>query len=211
MENNYFYTNICETFEYEIKKSKFYVLIFPLIDLKDYQEEKIKLKINEIKKEAKIKFPKATHYCYGYKIDNNLKSSDDNEPQGSAGLPILNSIINSNFNNIFVMVIRYYGGIKLGKSNLTRTYGDYSLESLNKITKLTKIALDKYEIEVDYNNLYLVEKYINNNQIFLKSYLEKSIKMTIACDFNTFKNIENILLSFKKIGIVNNYLPLSKN
>lgn len=211
MENNYFYTNIKQTFEYEIKKSKFYVLIFPLINLKDYQEETIKLKINDIKKEAKNTFPKATHYCYGYKIDNNLKSSDDNEPQGSAGLPILNSIINSNFNNILVMVIRYYGGIKLGKSNLTRTYGDFSLESLNKINKLIKIQLDKYEIEVDYNNSYLIEKYINDNQIFEKSYLEKSIKMTIACDFNTFTNIENILLNFNKIGIVNNYLPLSKN
>lgn len=82
--------------------------------------------VQEILSDLKIKYKKATHICYAYKICQNkielVKFSDDNEPNGSAGRPILNVIEKSKLKNVLVVVIRYFGGIKLGVGGLFRAY-----------------------------------------------------------------------------------------
>ena len=99
--------------ELEIKKSKFICLIYK-IDNKDL----VNNIINDLKKEYKH----ATHYCYAYIIENNQKYYDDKEPKGSAGIPILNVLKKKNLTNTLAVVIRYYGGIKLGIGPLIRAY-----------------------------------------------------------------------------------------
>ena len=107
--------------EIVIKNSRFICYLFkinsPNID--DY--------INNIK----IEHPKATHYCYGYKYLDIEHSSDDGEPSGTAGMPILNVIKKEQLQNILIVVVRYFGGTLLGASRLLRTYLQAGVDVIN--------------------------------------------------------------------------------
>lgn len=104
-------------FELIIKKSKFYGYAYDVSS-----EEEIKTHLEKLKKENK----KATHICYAYSLLSNgvqkEKFCDDNEPNGTAGRPILEVIKKKNMNNVVVFVVRYFGGIKLGAGGLIRAY-----------------------------------------------------------------------------------------
>lgn len=105
-----------ETFELEISKSKFIAYKKELTSL-----EEVKAFLLQLKKEHK----KARHICYAYVYKNEViseKCSDDGEPGGTAGYPILNVIKKKNLTNVIVAVVRYFGGIKLGAGGLTRAY-----------------------------------------------------------------------------------------
>lgn len=98
------------------KKSKFVGLLFEITS---------KEQVVEILENIKQQHKKATHICYAYKITNGqeiVKFSDDGEPNGTAGRPILNVIEKKNLTNILVVVVRYFGGIKLGAGGLCRAY-----------------------------------------------------------------------------------------
>ena len=105
-----------ETFELEINKSRFIAYKKELTSL-----EEVKAFLLQLKKEHK----KARHICYAYVYRNEVvseKCSDDGEPSGTAGYPILNVIKKKNLTNVMVAVVRYFGGIKLGAGGLTRAY-----------------------------------------------------------------------------------------
>ena len=97
----------------EIKKSKFIAYYYEVTNI----EEVTKILI-ELKKEHK----KARHIPYAYKIDNEIKKSDDKEPSGTSGTPILNIIEKNNLNHTLIAIVRYFGGIKLGTGGLIRAY-----------------------------------------------------------------------------------------
>ena len=99
--------------EIVIKKSRFLGFIYEIDN-----EEDIKNILNNIRKEHK----KAKHFPYAYKLNNMAKKSDDKEPSGTAGLPIYNIIERNNLNNILIIIVRYFGGIKLGAGGLIRAY-----------------------------------------------------------------------------------------
>ena len=98
---------------YEIKKSKFYAFNYSV----DSTEE-INTILDSLKKEHK----KARHIVYAYKIDGIEKKYDDGEPSGTAGLPLYNIINKKKLNHILIVVVRYFGGIKLGAGGLLRAY-----------------------------------------------------------------------------------------
>ena len=98
---------------YEIKKSKFYAF--------NYNVESID-EINQILEILKKEHKKAKHIVYAYKIDGIEKKYDDGEPSGTAGLPLYNIINKKNLNHILIVVVRYFGGIKLGAGGLLRAY-----------------------------------------------------------------------------------------
>jgi len=106
-----------------IKKSKFMAYAFNVTN---------KEVIDEILAELKKEHRKARHLPYAYKFDNNIKKSDDKEPANTAGGPILNIIEKNNLNNILIVVIRYFGGIKLGAGGLIRAYGAAAKEVIEK-------------------------------------------------------------------------------
>lgn len=111
--------------EIEIKKSKFIAYLFELESL-----DEAKQAIESLKKEHK----KANHVCYAYVYNREVvaeKCSDDGEPKGTAGYPILNVIKMKKFNNVMVAVVRYFGGIKLGAGGLTRAYTKSAASVLN--------------------------------------------------------------------------------
>lgn len=106
---------------FEIKKSKFIVNIAHACD------EKSAFSFLEEKKDLQ-----ANHNCWAFKIENVLRFSDDGEPSGTAGKPILNAIVNNNFDQTIVIVTRYFGGIKLGAGGLIRAYSGVVSDALKE-------------------------------------------------------------------------------
>jgi uncharacterized YigZ family protein len=129
-----------DKYELIIKNSKFISLIFRV-----YSKDEVNDILYSIKKE----YPNATHYCYGYVIDSDIRANDDNEPSGTAGYPILNQITSNYLNYTLIVVIRYFGGIKLGAGPLTRTYAKVAREVIrdNNIIELEK----GYDIDIIFN------------------------------------------------------------
>lgn len=97
----------------EIKKSKFYSYLYEISSV-----EEANLVLETIKKDNK----KAKHFPYAYKINNTAKKTDDKEPSGTCGTPLLNVLERNNLNNHIIVVVRYFGGIKLGAGPLLRSY-----------------------------------------------------------------------------------------
>lgn len=119
---------IDKTYEFTFieNKSKFISLLIPLTSKEEYIDKLLDVK--------KI-YPNATHYCYAFNFKGYAKASDDNEPKGTAGKPILRVLQLKNIDNGLLVVIRYFGGIKLGASKLLRTYVKASSEVINLISK----------------------------------------------------------------------------
>ena len=123
--------------ELVINKSKFITYIFHINDKRDIDNI-----LNDIKRE----YNDASHYVYAYVLNNMSYSTDDKEPSGTAGKPILNILLKNNLNYVLCVVIRYFGGIKLGAGPLTRAYS----RCVSEIIKLSDIVEleDGYLIEL---------------------------------------------------------------
>lgn len=132
----------------EVEKSKFIAIAYPLNDIAE-----LDLYLNETKKE----YPKARHYCYGLTFDGTVKYSDDGEPQGTAGKPILGQLNNLNLTNTLVIVVRYFGGTLLGSGRLLRTYLKSATEVLNEAKKVELIEMIKFRVglEIDFYQTFI--------------------------------------------------------
>jgi len=119
--------------EQVIDKSRFIGIAVPLTTLE--QIEKAMLKIRE-------EYPNARHYVYAYRLHGGFieKSSDDGEPQGTGGRPILDILQHRNIWNVLLVVVRYFGGILLGTGGLSRAYGGTARQVIDK-TELEKLAI----------------------------------------------------------------------
>lgn len=160
-------------------KSKFYTFL-----IKVNNKEEALLELNKIKEE----YQGATHYCYAYNFLNVSKCSDDGEPQGTAGLPILNILKVNNLINVLCVVVRYFGGIKLGSGGLIRIYSKATKEVINKAKIKNIINGYFYNITFDYNNLktidYMLKDEIITNTIFHE---------TITYEFLSDKDLSDVL------------------
>ncbi|KAG6401165.1 hypothetical protein SASPL_138011 [Salvia splendens] len=107
------------SFDKEIKKSKFIAIAAPISD-----ERSAFSFLSEVRES------RATHNCWAYKIGDQFRSYDDGEPSGTAGKPIQSAIESSGIDRVMVVVIRYFGGIKLGTGGLVRAYGGVAAECL---------------------------------------------------------------------------------
>lgn len=106
----------------EVMGSKFIAILFSLTD-----DSVFKQILLDVKKE----FPKARHYVYAYRVGQKSKSNDDSEPKGTAGRPLLELLHKKNMNNCAIIVVRYFGGTKLGASKLLRTYIQSGVNVIN--------------------------------------------------------------------------------
>ena len=149
-----------------INKSKFITYLYK-INSKD--------EINIILNNLKNKYKDATHICYAYILDNYIKYDDDNEPSGTAGFPILEVLKKNNLNHIICLVIRYFGGIKLGSNGLIRAYSS-SCSSALKLTNIVKLEKKfKIKINMTYSSKKLVDIIINEKNILDKIFNEQVI------------------------------------
>ena len=192
--------------ELVVKKSKF---ICNLIKVETQEEAE-----NMIKK-MKKKYYDARHNCVAYRVMENEqiveKSSDDGEPSGTAGGPMLNILQKNNLCNIVVIVTRYFGGILLGTGGLVRAYSDATFEAINMSEKIEKCIGIEAEAELDYNNLESFKYYCKKNDIYIKNcdysnkiickiQLEERTKEKLIDDFNTKKvNLINLKVLSKKL------------
>ena len=106
----------------EVMKSKFIAYLLPL-----HSEEDFKPLLNNLHKEHK----KARHIVYAYRVKMKSKSSDDGEPKGTAGHPLLELLYKKDINDVALLVVRYFGGTKLGASRLLRTYLQAGIDVIN--------------------------------------------------------------------------------
>lgn len=155
-------------FQIEIEKSKFLGYAIAINN-----EEDAKNEINRIKKEH----PKATHHCYAYVLKDKQKSNDDGEPAGTAGIPILEIIKQFDLENVLIVVVRYFGGIKLGAGGLVRAYARSAKEVL-LVSKVHEIkTLPTYNLIFDYNYISSMENFIAKNQLKI---LEKEYELKVT-------------------------------
>ena len=136
--------NFKTTNELIINKSRFIALLYPLNNIDAFS------KYLAITKE---KYPNATHYCYAYIFDNFKKMSDDKEPSGTAGKVILNVLEKKNLNFILCIVVRYFGGIKLGSGGLIRAYSNSCIDALKKASIISLEQGYKIVITFTYDNI----------------------------------------------------------
>ena len=178
--------------ELDVKKSKFIANIIKITNEQDAKE-----KLNQIRKE----YSDARHNCYAYIVYDNEtktkieKSSDDREPSGTAGIPMLTLLQKNNLVNVLIVVTRYFGGILLGTGGLVRAYTDSSKQALEaaKIIELQYGEILEYCIEYDEfeyfkyicekNNIEIVKtEYSNNIKVIIKLKEEdKSLFSTYKC------------------------------
>ena len=106
----------------ELLKSKFYSFVLPVKDVEEF-----KTRLEQLRKAN----PKAKHIVYAYRIGMASKSTDDKEPKGTAGRPLLELLLKKNLNYVAIIVVRYFGGTELGASRLLRTYVASGVSAIN--------------------------------------------------------------------------------
>lgn len=177
-----------KTNEIIIHKSKFITIITPI----NSKEEITKI-LNKVKKEYKD----ATHYCFAYIIDSEEKCDDNGEPSGTAGLPILKVLKINNLTNVLCLVVRYFGGIKLGAGGLIRAYSTSASEALNKCTIKDIKSGFNITITFPYQNLKQIDHILKDKKV------NKTFKENITYNFNIleedFRNIEKSLENYCQI------------
>ena len=167
----------------EINKS---IFITELIKIKDLNN------IKTVMEGIKNKYKDATHYCYAYIIDDNKKSSDDGEPGGTAGVPIMDILNKKELNYILCIVIRYFGGIKLGAGGLVRAYRKSVTDCLDKAEFNELINGYELIIETTYDKQKEIE-YI------LKENYQKEYKENVIYKIECTKEIKELLETKYKI------------
>ena len=129
---------------YKEKGSKFIAYSFPV-----HSEENVKEKLEEVKKLEHS----ARHHCYAYilKPDKSAqRANDDGEPSSTAGKPILGQILSNDLTNILIVVVRYFGGVKLGVPGLIRSYKTAALDAISNSEIITKIIKEQFAVSFKY-------------------------------------------------------------
>jgi uncharacterized YigZ family protein len=133
------------TGEFKDRGSKFFAYAFPIFTEEEWQEE-----LEAVKKEHF----KARHHCYAYRLgvdQNNFRANDDGEPSGTAGRPILGQIDSFELTNVIVIVVRYFGGTKLGTSGLINAYKLSAAAALENATIEERLIEDVYTLDFEYH------------------------------------------------------------
>jgi uncharacterized YigZ family protein len=133
--------------EFKDRGSRFIAFSFPVKDVNDFKE-----RLALIKKEH----PKATHHCFAYRIGLGgtvFRVSDDGEPSGSAGRPILGQIDSKQLTNVLIIVARYFGGTLLGVPGLINAYKTVAALVLQVTTMVQKPVLVNYRLQFDYTKM----------------------------------------------------------
>ena len=146
--------------------------------------------ITKILEEIKTAYPKATHYCYAYKYNDIQRFNDDGEPGGTAGMPILNVLVKEQLTNVLCVVIRYFGGIKLGAGGLVRAY----TKSVTECLKLSDtVELEKgYKINIKFNyNDEKQIKYLLKDSIIISEKYDLDIVYEVLVKEEVLDNLNN--------------------
>lgn len=142
--------------------SKFIGYAFPVANT-----DEVKLHVNELK----ALHPSARHFCYAYLLGEDAeeyRANDDGEPSGSAGLPILNQIKSKDVTNVFVVVVRYFGGTKLGVSGLINAYKEATKEALENAKVVVRTPKSMVTLQFPHSSIGDVERIVRQNNWSIK-------------------------------------------
>lgn len=187
MEQGDFMRTIQDSFQNElvVDRSTFCAYLFPV-----NSEQEMREKLAALRKEH----PKAKHICYAYRGEQAQRSSDDGEPKGTAGRPLLECLLQQDLVHVLLVVVRYFGGIKLGASRLLRTYMQAASEVIQKAKIYQSYEASIYEIHVSLSSydvlMHILQK--ENIEILSTSFAEKVI-VIVSCPSTLEKWKESIL------------------
>jgi uncharacterized YigZ family protein len=162
--------------EFKDKGSRFLAYAYPINAIDEFKKH-----LQELKKEH----PKAVHHCFGYRLGldgNNFRVSDDGEPSGTAGKPIINVIDSKQITNVLVVVVRYFGGTLLGVPGLINAYKSATAMAFQVVPIIQKSVEVNYELQFDYTRM-------NDVMVILKQ-----------CNCNIIKQ-ENQLFTIVQVGV----------
>ena len=188
--------NPSEEILYKDKGSKFYGYAFPIKSVKDPKG---------IIEKLKQKHSSAGHFCFAYQFGIETpyyRASDDGEPSNSAGLPIYGQLQAFDLTNTLVVVVRYFGGTKLGVGGLINAYKTTAKLSLEASDPKTLDILIPFKLSFEYKDLSQVMRIIKTYQLILKSQrLEMECEMDILVKKSVKKSLQTALEPFHKIKV----------
>lgn len=178
------------------KSSKFYGYAFPVTS-----EEEVKQQLDDLRK----KHPGAVHYCYAYQIGTEktiYRANDDGEPSNSAGAPIYGQIQSHGLTNLLIVVVRFFGGIKLGVGGLIVAYKTAAQMSLEQAEIIEKTIDIHYLISFDYKNMNKVMRIIKEKNLeIIEQKLELNCEIEIATRKKNAESIFDIFSNLYEISI----------
>ena len=140
-------------FEYIVKKSQFIAYLYPIESKQDVHNHISKLK---------EQYPDARHICYAFLVGNHSGMADDGEPSGTAGKPIFSILQHNDLVNTLAVVVRYFGGIKLGAGGLIRAYGQSVNQCLEQTTLIKQIPKTQLQVICDFSLENKIRHYCSN-------------------------------------------------
>ena len=165
-----------------VKKSKFIATLY---------EANSKDEAEKILQDIRKKYFDAKHHCYAYIIEKIEKCSDDGEPSGTAGAPLLALLKSANLKNVIIIVTRYFGGILLGTGGLVRAYTESAKNAIENAKIVCKDYGVQFEIEISYNNLKEIQFICKNLDIsIIKIEYQENVKLILESTFEAKKELE---------------------
>lgn len=182
------------------KGSKFIAYAYPFRD-----ENELK----DILASVKSEHPKARHWCYAYRLSPDrtvFRVNDDGEPSGSAGRPILNTLLSNELTDILVIVVRYFGGTLLGIPGLINAYKNATQEAIDVAEIIEKMQEDVYKIDFDYLQMNEVMRIIKEDNLEIHQQdFDNRCSITLSIRqlhvnqvVNKLESVENSKLSYIK-------------
>jgi uncharacterized YigZ family protein len=190
-----------EAYLHKEKKSKFYGHAFPLSN---------KEAIEEIIASLKEQYSNANHFCYAWQIGVNqpiYKLNDDGEPNNTAGAPIYGQIQSFELTNVVVVIVRIFGGVKLGPGGLITAYKAAAKGALEQAKIITSEIKDLYSLEFPYSKMHAVIRIVQSQKgTILEQFVENTCKMKISLSKSRSNNfeekiIESRICHYKKLEI----------
>lgn len=168
-----------------IKNSKFITNLFIVEDIEE---------VNRYLNLIKDKYRDANHNCYAYVVGNIKKCSDDGEPSGTAGMPMIRVLERKGLNNVLVIVTRYFGGIKLGANGLVRAYTNSVSETLDMVDIVDTIKGYNIDIIFNFSDIKRIDYLLKDIKVLNKEYND-------VVKYNL--NVESYLLDVLKKNNIN--------
>lgn len=182
--NGIFYPKADAIFEEEIKKSRF---ITYLRHTEGMDQAKA------FWQELKMQHPHARHWCWatvaGTPNDSQQYGfSDDGEPSGTAGKPMLNYLLGSGLGEITAVVVRYYGGIQLGTGGLVKAYGNGVQQALLQLERMCKVLRKNYRLQCEYEQFNTISHLISGRDInIIEQHFEEKVHLLLAFNPKEFE------------------------
>lgn len=181
---------------YKEKNSKFFGYCFPI-----HSEEEVKLILDKIKKQHFS----ARHWCYAFQLGTeqvHYRANDDGEPSGSAGLPIYGQIQSFELTNILVVVVRYFGGVKLGVGGLVTAYKETTKMALENAQIIEKTIDIHYTIGFEYREMNRVMRVIKEKNLnIIGQKLEMDCQIEIAVRKKEAQQVFDIFQAMYEVKI----------